>query len=140
MGTFDCEVDAPELFAILKKQRMQGADLSTTMQVVGEQLLAAVSDQFDSEGGGKWAPLADSTIARRRGGGDHKILQDTGALAGSQAVHSGADFAEVSTDKFYAVFHVSEAPRHIIPLRNFYDLPEDVYTVAVATILAAVTK
>lgn len=203
-------------------------DFSPVMKVIAEQLVAAVGDEFDTSGHGKWPPLAASTLgrgkwtgppkvgskrhakamvayyeakgsgandktaqaaARKAGGmkfrtrGDsfadadrvgsdrhtetrtayyeavgngktheeavdaaHRaaqrggILQDTGALAGSIRGESGPDFALATTDKFYAVFHVSSAPRKIIPLRDFFDVPDDVYEEATNTLLEALTE
>lgn len=203
-------------------------DFRPIMDVIAEQLVAAVSEEFDTSGHGKWPPLAASTLARgkwtpapkagskreakakaayyeargaggsegqalaaaRRAGGmkykrrgrafaeadrvgstrhaetiaayyeargaggtqeeatkaAHKaaqrggILQDTGALAGSIRGESGPDFALATTDKFYAIFHVSSAPRRIIPLRDFFDVPESVYDEAANTLLEAITE
>jgi phage gpG-like protein len=72
----------------------------------------------------------------QRGG----ILHKTGALAGSQHPEHGKDWAAVGTDKFYAVFHVSDAPRKIIPLRDFYDLPQSEYDGAMRIIEEMVAK
>jgi phage gpG-like protein len=203
-------------------------DFRPVMKVVAEQLVAAVEEEFDTSGHGKWPPLAASTLgkgkwtgppkvgskrhakamaafyeargagasdreaqaAMRKAGGvryvrrgrafadadrvgsakhdqtraayyeaigegkDHAealvsanraaqhggILQDTGALAGSIRGESGPDFALATTDKFYAVYHVSSAPRRIIPLRDFFDVPDDVYSEAANTILEAIAK
>jgi phage gpG-like protein len=52
---------------------------------------------------------------------------DTGRLAASIQGDSGPDFAEAGTSVSYAVYHVSSAPRTKIPLRDFFDLSEDVY-------------
>jgi phage gpG-like protein len=203
-------------------------DFTPIMRVIGEQLVAAVDDEFESSGRGRWPPLAPSTLgkgkwsgppkvgsrrdakakaafyetrgnggsereataaARKAGGMRYKtrgssfanadrvgsaehdatraayyeaigggatheeamtaahkraqhggILHDTGALAGSIHSESGPDFAMATTDKFYAVFHVSSAPRSIIPLRDFFDVPEDVYEEAANTLLEAIAE
>lgn len=138
-GMFEATLDATALGKILKRMGAKPADLTPTMAVVAEQLVAAVNDEFATAGHGKWPPHAESTLRRRRGHGG-QLLQDTGALAGSIREEHGADFALATTDKFYAVFHVSDAPRTIIPLRNFFDVPSDVYDEAAITILAALAE
>lgn len=144
MGSlFDAQLDVSKLGKVLSKMGAQARDMTPTMAIISEQLLTAVDDNFETAGHGKWQGLAESTKRRRRKGGgtgDHQILVDTGALAGSQHAEFGADFAAVGTDKFYAVFHVSDGARSLIPLRNFYDLPEEVYTTAIATILGAIAE
>lgn len=140
---FEATLDATALGKILKKLGAKPADLTPTMAVVAEQLVAAVNDEFETGGHGKWPPHAKSTIRRRRvgsGQGAPLLLKDTGALAGSIHEEHGADFALATTDKFYAVFHVSDAPRSIIPLRNFFDVPDDVFQEAAITILAAIAE
>jgi phage gpG-like protein len=89
-----------------------------------EHLVAAVSDEFESAGRGRWAPLAERTLANRRGSAA-QILVDTGRFAGSIEPDSGPDFAEAGTDVSYAVYHVSDEPRSIIPLRNPFDVDEE---------------
>jgi phage gpG-like protein len=61
-------------------------------------------------------------------------------MAGGIHGEAGADYAEVASDTEYAVFHVSSAPRSRIPLRNFFDLPEQVYEDAVDAVLAYVAE
>lgn len=175
---FEATLDATALTKILKKMGAAPADMSPTMAVVAEMLVAAVDENFQTAGHGKWPPLAESTLRGRRGGIDLSvgsqresdakaayyesagagntpeqaaqdagraaqsgmILLRTGALAASQHGEHGPDFAMVGTDKFYAVFHVSDAPRKIIPLRNFYDIPEDTYEEATMIILSAIAE
>ena len=175
---FEAKLDATALGKILHKMGAAPAELSGTMAVVAEMLVAAVQDNFQTAGHGKWPPLAESTLRGRRGGFDASvgsqrhsdaqaayyeaagagkspeqasqdagraaqsgmILMRTGVLAASQHDESGPDWAAAGTDKFYAVFHVSDAPRKIIPLRNFYDLPDDVYEEATMVILSAIAE
>jgi phage gpG-like protein len=139
-GTFEATLDVTALGKILKRLGAKPADLTDVMAVVSEQLVSAVNDEFESGGRGRWPPHAKSTIKKRRGDAPHQLLVDTGALAGSIRGESGPDFALATTDKFYAVFHVSDAPRTIIPLRNFFDVPDDVYEDAAITILAAIAE
>jgi phage gpG-like protein len=127
-GTFiDVRADTEAVGKLLKKYRAKGGDLSTTMAIVAETLVAAVSDEFDSSGHGRWAPLAPSTIAaRRKAGSGAQILKNSGLFAGSIQPDHGPFFAEAATDVPYAKYHVSEAARSLIPLRNPFDVPDAV--------------
>lgn len=132
---YETAVDSSEFQALLMRARRHGAKLQPIMDVVAEGLVADVSDQFESEGMGKWAPLAAATLAaRRKRGRGAKILQDTGRFAGSIRAHAGPNFAEATTDVAYAVYHVSDAPRSRIPLRNPFDLPDEAFDRHVDTI------
>ena len=75
--------DPKQLTELFRTARARVASkLPETMGRVAEHLVAAVSDEFDSAGRGNWPPLADSTIAHRRGT-EAQILVDTGRFAGS---------------------------------------------------------
>ncbi len=116
--------------------RAEEADRSRIMSIVAEDLVAAVNDEFETAGHGSWDPLAESTLRKRRKEGKGaEILKDNGRFAGSIQPDSGPDFAEASTDVFYAVYHVSDEPRSIIPLRNPFDVPEEIFEEACRTIL-----
>ena len=119
--------DPKQLTELFRTARARVAStLPETMGRVAEHLVSAVSDEFDSAGRGNWPPLADSTIAHRRGT-EAQILVDTGRFAGSIEADSGPDFVEAATDVSYAVYHVSDEPRSVIPLRNPFDIaPERV--------------
>ena len=67
-------------------------------------------------------------------------LKFNGQFAGSIRGDSGPDFAEASTDTPYAVFHVSDAPRSKIPLRNPFDLPDATLDEALDMIVAELTR
>lgn len=129
-------LDASELLARVGEVKRRGADLSPTMAIVAEQLVAAVSDEFESAGRGRWPELAESTLRGRRGS-EAQILQDTGRFAASVRGDSSADFAEAATDVAYAVYHVSDEPREVIPLRNPFDVDPAVIDSAVEIILRA---
>lgn len=121
----DVRCDTAELQKLLARFRDRGGDLTPTMQIVAETLVGAVNDEFESAGRGRWAPLAESTLRKRRmSGSGAQILKDTGRFAGSIRGDSGSDWAEASTDVAYAVYHVSEEPRSVIPLRNPFDVPD----------------
>jgi phage gpG-like protein len=133
------DFDSSELLGLLGDLRRRTGDLSDTMAIVAEQLVAAVNDEFETAGQGKWPPLAESTLAKRRGS-TAQILVDTGRLAGSISADSGPDFAEAGTNVEYAVYHVSSAPRRVIPLRDFFDLPDEVFAEAESTIVAGILR
>lgn len=133
----DVTVDASELHARIEAFTKRADDLSPIMQVIAEDLVAAVSDEFESEGHGKWPPHAPSTLRRRRGGAG-KLLQDTGLLAGSIEPHFGPDFAEASTGVDYVRYHLEGGA--IIPRRNPFDVPDDVYDAAEQTLLDYLTN
>lgn len=63
----------------------------------------------------------------RRWQGNPKLLQDTGVLVGSLTPHTAEDLIEVYTNVPYAKYHVSAAPRHKIPLRDFFDIDQAVF-------------
>jgi phage gpG-like protein len=114
-----------QLRKVVDETLKRGGNLQGVAEVVAEELVAAVEQNFQDERGfqqGAWQELADSTKARRREAAEHKILQDTTVLAGSiTPAHQGLE-AEAFTDVPYAIFHVSEEPRSVIPLRDFLDV------------------
>src|SRR5262245_44678687 len=122
---FEVDIDGAELARLVARYETRAGDLTDPLRVVAEMLTAAVSDKFDQQGPG-WPPLAPSTLAKRRGS-VAQILVDTGRLAASIHGDAGPDFAEASTSVSYAVYHVSSEPRSKIPLRDFFDLSDDVY-------------
>lgn len=131
------DVDDAQLRAALQLLQAKGDDLTPSMQVIADMLVAGVQDQFDSQGGGAWPGFADSTLRRRSGG---VLLQDTGRFAGSIRAKYGADFAEATTDVSYAVHHVYGAPKANLPRRDPFDIDEDVFEDAADYILEQVSK
>jgi len=94
------------------------------MTVIAEGLITAIDDLIQSEGNHEWKEFNPDTLKRhpkRRGG---LLLQDTGLLAQIQQTPAspGPDWVEVESPAPYAIFHVSRAPRKIIPLRDFLDI------------------
>lgn len=115
-----------------------GGNLEGVSEAVAEELVAAVEQNFQDERGfqqGPWPKRAGrigELVERIRGGvaegQNRKLLQDTGVLAGSiTPAHQGLE-AEAFTDVPYAIFHVSDEPRTVIPLRDFLDV--DLETIA----------
>jgi phage gpG-like protein len=123
---FTVDLDVRGLEAAVSSFQLVG--LEPALAAISEMLVSRVGEEFDTEGHGKWPPLAESTIARRRQNGiGAQMLKDTGRLMGSIEAAFGEDYAEAGTDVDYAVYHVSAAPRDMIPLRNFFDIPEDAF-------------
>jgi phage gpG-like protein len=127
------ELDSSQLVAALEGFADRAQDLSEPMSVIAESLVTAVHDKFEQSGPG-WQDLAESTKQQRRGS-EYQILVDSGVLPGSIAGESGSDYAQVGTSVEYAVCHVSSEPRSKIPLRDFFDLSEEVYDDAADVIL-----
>lgn len=113
--------------------------LGVVMADVAEDMVSEVQENFETGGRGKWPDLAPSTKASRRGS-SFQILVDTTRLAGSIEPDSGIDFAEAATDVAYAVYHVSDEPRSVIPERDFLELPEEFYERSADKILDYLTS
>jgi phage gpG-like protein len=127
---------APLVSVVDALARAGERDASRALSIVAEDLVTAVNDEFETGGHGEWDPLKEATLRkRRREGKGAQILKDNGRFAGSINPNHGPLFAEASTDVFYAVYHVSDQPRRIIPLRNPFDIPEEIFEEACVTIL-----
>lgn len=81
----------------------------TTMQNVGVLAHADIIKNFAESGRPKWAPLADSTIERRRHGKktEHgtKPLMDTGMLRNSIGFTATKNSVEIGPSANYGKFH-----------------------------------
>jgi phage gpG-like protein len=138
-------LDSSALTEVLERLQRAGASVMAEVSpALAEILVTAVQEVFEREGavGGrpKWPDLAESTKrsrAKRQPGGKtkrgpydaksrpvgvFKILQDTGILAGSITPFSDGIEAEAFTNVPYAGYHISDAPRQKIPLRDFTDI------------------
>lgn len=131
--------DTKEIGKILRKMGDDAADMTPTMQVVAEGLVADVNDRWDSAGNGTWEDLAPSTIAKRRGT-SYEILKDTGRAAQSVNAIAGPDWAEASSDVDYLKYHVGDNPRTVIPKRDPFELGPDSIDRAQQTILDALAQ
>lgn len=70
----------------------------TILRVVGARLMSYVDESFRTDGRGKWAPLAPSTLSFRKSGGD-RPLQDTGRYKQSFVVETdGKSYVEVGSN------------------------------------------
>ena len=113
---FDAKVEVHELEHWLDEYGGRARDPGPVLAVIAEDLVAAVSDNYDSSGGGAWPPL------KVRSG---KPLLDTGRAAGSTSASSGSDFAEASSNVDYLKFHLDGG--RVIPKRNPFELEDDVW-------------
>lgn len=141
------EIDFSELQQVMGQFERDLSNAVRTMPILAETLHSYVLDVFEKEGavGGapRWPDIAASTKRRRRGtsqGGGIKILQDTGVLVGSITPASSDRYVEAYTGVRYAKYHVSKAPRRVIPLRDFFAIDErEFYAEAAEILLAAIT-
>lgn len=121
MALFEITADT-NLEAVLREFRHKAESIDKLLPSIAELLVGGVLDVFEAEGPG-WAPLAASTLARRRKGGrGAKILQDSGVAAATIGPGYGADYAEAFAGVDYLIYHASSQPRSKIPLRNPFDL------------------
>lgn len=128
-----------DLLTKLEEMAARGQHPGDVMAVISEMLVARVSDEYETAGHGKWKKLAASTIARRRKKGlGAQILKNTGIAAGSTRQEHTDTSAEAATEVEYLIYHVSDAPRSIIPLRNPFDIPDEVFDEATDLLLAFV--
>jgi phage gpG-like protein len=121
-------IDNSDLLRAVARSRGRINDLAPSFRVVGAMLVAAIDEEFDTAGHGRWPPLAASTLAKRRQKGrGAEPLKDKGLMAADISAESDAMSASAGTGKKYARFHVSDEPRSVIPLRNFLDVPDRVF-------------
>lgn len=139
------EIDFSALMGAVSEFRRNMSDASRALPVIAESLHSHVIDVFDKEGAvpghSKWPPLSPATLKRRRASANPKILQDTTHLIGSITPYASGTFVEAYTNVPYAIYHVSKAPRRVIPLRDFFAIDEkSFYADAADTLLAIITK
>ncbi len=127
------------LTAQLDELRARGEKTAPVMATIAEMLVSRVAEEFETGGQGRWPKLAASTLKKRRmRGAGAQILKDTGRAAASVRAEHTDTSAEAATDVGYMVYHCSDAPRSIIPLRNPFDIPDDAFDEATDTLLAFV--
>lgn len=117
MSFFTLTVDSSDLKR--KLRRMGNVRAQRVLDIVAEDLAAAVVDRIDSRGDGEWPDLADSTKDRK---GSDAPLIDTGQLRGSIRPEAGADWAMASTSVEYIVYHLDGGS--VIPKRNPFELTD----------------
>ena len=100
----------------------------------GIQGLKWVDENFVKQGAllqeGKWKDIADSTKAARRKGKKKskygpQILIDTGELRKSFNTRFSDKGVYVGTEKTYAIYHESDAPRKKLPQRRMLPRQKD---------------
>ena len=145
MEYFDVTIDASDIVDQIDEFRERGGNLAPIMAVIAEDLVSGVSDQYETEGGGRWPPHKVWSRGWKTGRGGrggarqtHKLMQDTGVLAGSTEPNYGADFAEATTGVEYIVYHLDGGP--IIPKRNPFEIEDEVFDEAVETLLEYVVE
>ena len=112
----------PELSRILMTTVRKLSDLKLPLWKSSKLILADVEENFETEGRlvGGWKPLAPSTVAGRMRegyGGEHPILQKTGALRKSFYSTVFNTKAFISASSPYFAFHQSRKPRTRLPRR-----------------------
>ena len=103
MSDIKITVDDRGVTEALNQFVARGRDLSPVMKAIAALLQAKAEQNFAAQAGplGAW-PALKKPDKKRKGG---MILQDTGRLAASISVASGADFAQVGTNAIYAAIH-----------------------------------
>jgi phage gpG-like protein len=146
------KIDFRELQGVLGIYQERGRRVMGELSpAIAESLHHEVLEMFETEGHGQWAPFAPSTLAarsfkprarnkdgslkrtkkgklvKRRSRGNPKLLQDTGNLVGSMTPDWDEHMVEVYTNVPYAKYHASHEPRHVIPLRDFFDIDVEAF-------------
>lgn len=116
------DVDMAGVEDALKQITARGKNTRYVMKSISLLLVEEVDEMFETSGHGQWRGYADSTLRRRGKIDNAKMLIDTGRLAASITPANSANTAEAFTNVEYAKFHVSDAPRTKIPLRDFFDI------------------
>ena len=106
----------PELGRILQLKHKQLSDFKEPLFKSATMITDDVETQFRTEGGlsGGWQELADATVAGRLRagyGGEHPILQKTGALKKSFYKRVDSRRAFISSTSPYFGFHQSRKSR-----------------------------
>jgi phage virion morphogenesis protein len=99
------EFDDGGTLAMLKRLQDLGADMEAPFADVGEYLLRATEERFDSEAGPAgvpWLEVAPETRARKK---HPKILTESGRLRGSFSYHPSEDELLFGTNVIYAAIH-----------------------------------
>jgi phage gpG-like protein len=93
---FQTSINSNTVETGLKNFQAALADFSAPLKKVADDFRAMIAEQFSTEGragGTPWAPLAPSTLKRRRGAGS-TILNSSGALLASLADAGAAGHVE----------------------------------------------
>lgn len=121
-------VDGSDVARFIATVGRRAANPRPAMRIVSGMLLAEVDENIATSGHGTFPPLAPSTIRQKqRRGQSLKPLFATGRMAASNEAEYGNDYAAVTNDVPYTIFHVSKEPRTRIPLRDFFDIPDNAF-------------
>lgn len=119
----DVVVATAELALLTESFARRGKNIGKLTPVIAEMLVTAVHDVFEAEGPG-WQKHAASTIAKRRGKSDYKLLQNTTNLISNIHPEHGPDWAMAGTNVPYVRFHLAGGP--IIPKRNPFEVRDSI--------------
>lgn len=117
------EVVNDEASGALARLSALGADLTPVMRGMAEAMHASVIENFRAQGRPPWAPLAPSTLRKRRQSGQAaRILVMTARLRNSITSAYGRDYAAVGTNVVYGPIQhfggtVNRAARSVLSLR-----------------------
>lgn len=103
----DIKIDGTQLNAALERLKQVGGDLTPAMRKISQTLATETEFNFLAEGRPKWVPLSETTKLLRQGkkkktGGQFRILQHRGQLAGSVDAQYDATSATIGSNKVYA--------------------------------------
>jgi hypothetical protein len=112
----------------------RGANDKSTLQAIGTRVLDFIDRQFATAGGGKWRPLAPSTIRKK---GHSRILFERGKLIKSWRMRTSSGYSvSVYSEDPKAIFHEEGTSR--MPARPM--LPNEAEAKALAAEAAIVVK
>jgi len=98
-------IDDREIQAALKRLVKATGDLTPAMKNIGEYMVQATEQRFDSEtgpDGQKWPEVSAATRERKK---HPKVLTESHRLRGSIHPEAGKDSVEVGTNVPYAAIH-----------------------------------
>ena len=107
------EVDDGDVLDALNRLRRAGGEMAPALRSIGEGLVNSTRERFSSQtapDGSPWAPLAESTKARKRRNKD-KILTRDGDLRREVSYRVGPDHVDVGSSRIYAGTHQFGADR-----------------------------
>lgn len=120
MSGITVTVDDAEVRAALERMTAAARNPRPALRAIGQVLVSGTDLSFRAQEdpwGAPWAPLSETTLARRRGTSAH-ILRDTGRLANSISARVTGTAVEVGTNVIYAATHQFGRPTN-----RFYNTP-----------------
>ena len=101
------DVDDGAVVDALNRLRRAGGETAPALRSIGEGLINSTRERFNSQtapDGSPWAPLAESTKARKRRN-KNKVLTPDGDLRREISYRLGPDDVEVGSSRIYAGAH-----------------------------------